>query len=528
MPTDSLSDHTRLTAALRERLAAQTQQAAESIETHISTVLLAGDFAYKLKKPVALGFLDFSTLEQRRFYCEEELRLNRRTAPTVYLDVVPITGGIGAPEIGGSGPAIDYAVRMRRFDVAAVLDKVARDGRLTADLIDRLARTIARFHAAAAPAAPDTEFGSAAVIGRWQLENVDSLRAHAHSPEARSRLDRLADWTRLQLEHLAALLAARRAGGFVRECHGDLHLGNIVLLGEGPGEPTPFDAIEFNPELRWIDVVSDIAFTTMDLHDHRLPSLAWRLASGYFEASGDYEGLALLQFCSVYRALVRAKVAQIREHQPQLARAARVHEFRSFADHLELAERLAEPGKPLLVAMSGLSGSGKSVVAQSLAEHIGGVRVRSDVERKRLFGLAPAADSGGSIYTPEATRRTYARLHAVARIAVAAGVPVVIDAASLRRSERGALRDLARELGAHFLLVVCDAPFDVLRTRVGARAAAAADASEADLPVLERQIGWREPLAPGELANAALVDTAVDRPALEARCVALAAGLRSE
>ena len=526
MPIESMSDHVWLTAALRARLAAQMSQPVETIETHISTVLLAGEFAYKLKKPVSLGFLDFSTLAQRRFFCEEELRLNRRTAPQIYLDVVPIAGSIDVPSIGAGEPVLDYAVRMRRFDTAAVLDQVARDGRLTADAIDRLAQAIARFHAAAVRVGPESGFGTTATVSHWQLDNVDSLRAHAHSPEARERLDRLADWTRGQLERHAPRLAARHADGFIRECHGDLHLGNIVLLGVGAGEPTPFDAIEFNPELRWIDVVSDVAFTTMDLHDHRLSGLAWRLASGYFEHTGDYEGLALLQLYSVYRALVRAKVAQIREHQPQLARAARVHEFRSFADHLALAERLAEPGAPLLVAMSGLSGSGKSIVAQSIAEHIGGIRVRSDVERKRLFGLPPTAASGGSIYTAEATRRTYARLHAVARIAAAAGVPVVIDAASLRQAERDALRTLAAELGARFVLVVCEAPLDVLRARVGARAAAGADASEADLPVLERQIGWREPLAPGELAKSTVVDTAIDRGALEARCREIAATLQ--
>lgn len=474
----------------------------ERIDTHISTVLLAGDYAYKLKKPVVFDFVDFSTIELRRQSCIDEVRLNRRTAPQVYVDVVPIAGPHSVPRVGGTAPAIEYAVRMRRFDPAQTLDRLARDGAIDPGHIDRLAATIARFHADA-----DRVVGSASPddVRHWVDDNFSFMRDRVQSAADRARLDVIVAWSAAELHAQSARIAARSAQGFVREGHGDLHLGNIVMLD---GEPVPFDAIEFNAGLRRIDVVNDIAFTFMDLLDHGLPALAWRLIGAYVEHTGDYDGLALLRFYAVYRALVRAKIALIREQQPHVARHLRLHEHRSFAHYLALAERLTTSRARELVVMCGLSGSGKSTVARHLAETMPAIRVRSDVERKRLFGLAPTARSDGSIYGEDANRATYARLAEVARIVVDAGLAVVVDAAFLRRDERIAFRALAEALGARFTLLVCEAPLEVLRARVAARAAQGSDASEAGVDVLERQLGWWQPLGEDERAAAVRCDTA--------------------
>jgi aminoglycoside phosphotransferase family enzyme/predicted kinase len=519
-----------ITGLLRCEAYSERVDRVERLDTHISTVLLAGAYAYKIKKPVNLGFLDFSTREQRLHCCIEELRLNRRTAPQIYLDVVAVVGSRSAPRIGmadaaeADGVALEYAVRMRRFDNASILDRLAQSQRLTPEHIDRLAAAVASFHRRAerAPAG----YGTPAAVARWTDENFVSMRGHAQSAADRGRLDALAQWSAAEHRAQKPRIAARLDGGFVRECHGDLHLGNIVLLD---GEPVPFDAIEFNAELRLIDVVSDIAFTFMDLLDHGLPRLAWRFVSAYFERSGDYDGLALLRFYSVYRALVRAKVALIHLRQPQLPQQVRLREHTSFEHYLALAERLRRPGAPLLIVMTGLSGAGKSTVAQALAERVGGVRIRSDVERKRLYGLAPESKSDGSIYTTEATARTYARLADAARAVAAARVPAIVDAAFLKREERRQFRALAGALGVRHALVACEAPPDVLRARVAGRPLGA-DPSEAGVEVLERQFGWREPLDAEERSDATVIDTATDArqcQGYEALAARLLGGTRS-
>lgn len=520
-PTDPMRWHARLVAGLRALLGAA---AVETIETHISTVLLAGEFAYKLKKPVDLGFLDFTTLPARKRYCEQELRLNRRTAPQLYLDVVAITGTVDEPRLGGAGEPIDWTVRMRRFAAENLLDARARAGLLDAACIDRLAATIAAFHMEAPRVDAASALGSAGTVARWMLDNIDGLREHTGASVDRARIDALADWTRRELERRAALLQARHRDGFVRDCHGDLHLGNIVLVD---GEPVPFDCIEFNDELRCIDVVNDIAFTVMDLLERRQGYLAWRLLNAYLEATGDYGGVPLVRVYAVYRALVRAKVALIRAQQPALSPASRLHQHGDFAAHLALAEALARPAPALVVAMHGLSGSGKTFVAQRLLERLGAVRVRSDVERKRMFSLSPTArvdaELRAELYGADATRATYDRLADAARAIVAGGFTAIVDAAFLKRAERDAFAALARGLGARFAVVACEAPVDVLRERVAERAAADRDASDATLEVLDRQLAWLEPVRDED--GALHIDTAAPPDEVARRCEALAQAL---
>ena len=449
-----LQEHEALVRGLLNPCAyAHPVQHVERIDTHISTVLLAGEFAYKLKKPVDLGFLDFSSLEKRYRCCLEELRLNRRTAPGLYLDVVPIVATSTGPRVGVvAGEPVEYAVRMLRFDPQCTLDHLAARGQLTGDLIDRLAAIVARLHAEAAVAPPG--FGASEAIRRLTEATIGTIRDRVQSAADRARLDALAAWGAAEWRACAAQMEARRAAGFVRECHGDLHLANIVRLDS---EPVLFDGIEFNDELKFIDVTCDVAFAFMDLTDHGAPHLAWRFVGRYLEQTGDYGGLSVLRYYAVYRALVRAEVALIRLRQPELRRQVRLREHTSFEQYLALAERLSRPGARALVVMTGLSGSGKSTVALELAQRLDGVRVRSDVERKRLFGFAPHDRTERAVYTTEATARTYDRMAEVARAALVAGVPAVVDGAFLRRVERDRFRALARELEARFTLVACAA-----------------------------------------------------------------------
>ncbi|MCK6394704.1 AAA family ATPase [Zoogloea sp.] len=464
------------TAPLPDWLARfQARLGAELIETHISWLLLADGFVWKLKKPLSLPFLDYATAEQRRFCCHEELRLNRRFAPGLYL---------GLEEVDDSG---ECAVKMRRFAESQRLDHVCDRGGLGPDALTSLARSLHAFHRGAAVADARSSWGEPDAVLAPALDNFATLLT-LQPGEAR-RLARLQAWTQAEFDRQRSLFAARKAGGHIRECHGDLHLGNLVLLD---GQVVPFDCIEFNPALRWIDVASELAFTWMDLLDHHRPDLAAWLLSAWLEESGDVSGVPLLRFYAVYKAMVRAKVAAL-SGNPQ-----------GVADYLELAERLTTPPAARLIITHGLSGSGKTVRSAALLmadPAATTLRLRSDVERKRLHGLPALATSRrdtrrGGIYTPEATRLTFAYLAEAAGHMLDAGWSVIVDAAFLKRTERDDFRAIALRHGAAFAILACSAPEDELRRRLEARRG---DASEATVAVLEQQLGWMEPLAPDEL-----------------------------
>ncbi len=476
------------------------------IETHISSVVLAGDFAYKLKKPLDLGFLDFSSLDKRRGACDEELRLNRRTAPELYLDVVPVTGSVEAPHIGGEGEPIEYAVRMRRFAQSALLGDALERGALPPELLDRLARHVADFHAAAAIAAPGDGYGDAQAVHGPVRQNFAQLREFIDDAGLLAQAAAAERWSEAQFALLVPVFERRLAEGRVRECHGDLHLGNLILLD---GEPRLFDGIEFSAELRWIDVAADVAFLFMDLQRRGRSDLGARFLNAWLERTGDYDSLRVMRYYIAYRAMVRAKIAAIRLGQLDgEARADCLQECRAY---VALAVAQGQAAQPFLAIASGVSGSGKTSQSQGLIEARGVIRVRADVERKRLFGLA-AEDSSvavaGGIYNAEASRRTYARLAEVAAIALMARWPVLADATFLRRGQRAAFAELARRLQVPFAILAFDAPEATLRARVAARAAQGGDASEADVAVLDMQLAQREPLSDDERAMTLAVDTA--------------------
>lgn len=460
------------------------------LETHISWVLLTGDWAYKIKKPVNFGFVDFSTPERRRFFCHEELRLNRRLAPRIYRDVVAIGGTPEAPVLGGGEP-FEYAVRMREFRQDARLDLRLQRGEVQPAHIDRIAEILARFHAAIERADPRSPYADPERIHRPVRENFAQIEPLLADPAARARLAALREWSEREYAARRGDLAARAAGGYIRECHGDLHLGNIAWVD---GAPAIFDCLEFNPQLRWIDVVSEYAFLDMDLEDRGRADLARRFVDAYLQQTGDYAGLALHRYYRVYRAVVRAKVTALRSSQEGTDAAARAAALETCRGYLEFAARAAAPTRPFLLLTHGPSGSGKTTVTQTLLERLGAVRLRSDVERKRLHRLAPLETSGsppgGGIYTAAADDALYARLEGLAADVLGAGHAVIVDATFLRRGRRLPFYALARRLAVPVLVLEFAAPASVLRARIGGRTH---DASEADLQVLQRQLERIEP-----------------------------------
>ncbi len=496
----------RLVAALARHLAARHGGAAvRTIETHISYVLLAGDAAYKLKKAIALPFVDYTTRARRRHFCDEELRLNGRLAPALYRGVVDVRGSPDEPVLDGPSPPIDHMVLMRAFDDDALLSERLARGDVASERIDELAARVAAFHAGLPPAASGTAFGAPERVLADALENFDEI-APLVDPPWDGRVDALRRWTQAEFARCAASFAQRRRAGCVRECHGDLHLRNVALVD---GVVTVFDGIEFSDELRWIDVASEVAFTAMDLCDRGRDDYAWRFLDGWFAATGDYDAAGVLRYYLVYRAMVRAKVRLLRAAQLRTGAAER--QARAEAErYLVLAERLAHDVAPAVVLMHGASGAGKSTFARVLCERLGAIRLRTDVERKRMHGLAAAAASrsatGAGLYTADATQRTYDRLAALAAAIVGAGYTAVLDGTFLERARRERMRELAARLGAAFVVVDVVVPPDVLRERVARRAAAGGDPSEATLEVLERQLARAEPLAGAELACVVAID----------------------
>ena len=492
----------RVAGLVRWLAAADPREPLAVVRTHISTVILAGPLAYKLKRPVRLPFLDFSSLSQRRFFLEEELRINRRTAPQLYLDVRPVTGTVDQPVIGGDGEPADWVLRMRRFEADGEFASMARAGLLQARDVEALAGHLAAFHRSLVPLTAEAPGGLPPKDARqWALESLDDIAANPVRPPECSMDDLAAlrrgiDETFTQAQ---PLVDQRRAQGFVRECHGDLHLGNLVRW---QGEVFAFDAIEFDARLRCIDVVSDVAFTFMDLHAVGLRPLAWRFINAWAGHTGDYGGLVLLHRYAAYRALVRAKVVLLSGGDRE-----------AFMAFWRLAEELVRgPQRPRLAITMGLSGSGKSTVACALADALGAIWLRSDVERKRLHGLQPheRPQAGSALYGVGATQRTYARLGELAQTLLGAGLSVVVDAAYLRRDEREAMRQLAARLGVSFSLVVCTASPAQLQARILQRLQAGNDPSDATLDVLALQQRVQEPLTPDEQGRA--VEVANDGP----------------
>lgn len=486
----------------------------ELIETHISWVFLTGKFAYKIKKPVNFGFLDFSTLEKRQACCISEVLLNRRLAPELYLEVVSISGTGDKPVINGKGIPIEYAVKMLQFPQSAQLDNMLAAGELKAEHMDEIARMIARFHQAIEIADNTMEFGNSKAVYQPVAENFMQISEHLDTGPYENILHKLQSWSKAAFVKQEPVFTRRKQDGFIRECHGDMHLRNMLWLEtDSNSGPIAFDCIEFNPQLRWIDVISEVAFLLMDLQDRQQHQLANRFLNTYLETTGDYPGLSILPFYLCYRALVRAKVSALRLEQANISAEEREKTLSEFESYLELATLYTQPTSPKLIIMSGLSASGKSTVSQQLLETLGAIRIRSDVERKRLFGIKPeeqavedkgAEEINSGIYSATASQKTYNKLAELASTIISAGYSVIIDAAFLKHEQRKPFQQLAKDLAVAYIILEITAPAEILRQRIKARKN---DVSDADLTVLEHQlINW-QPLHASEINSLVTVNT---------------------
>ncbi|MFW2364963.1 MAG: AAA family ATPase [Desulforhopalus sp.] len=477
------------------------------IETHISWVILTGDFVYKIKKPVNFGFLDFSTLEKRRFYCLEELRLNRRLAPHLYLGLVTISGSKEHLELNGPGAALEYAVKMVQFPQAAQLDRLPPGEGLDPALMGRLANRVAGFHLSVECAPVDSDLGEADQVRKTVMENFYHIRECTKNSEILLQLDELERWSKQQLDDLATVIDERKATGFVRECHGDMHLRNISLWQD---EITIFDCIEFNKSLHFIDVISEIAFLIMDLEVRKQASLGTRFLNTYMQLTGDYEGLRLLKFYKVYRALVRAKVDILRTDQEQPGSDEYAETFEDFYHYLDLAKDYTRESSPWLIINHGVSGTGKSAGARSLSDIIPAIQVSSDVERKRLFGDVANIRGAGfekGIYSPDVTRQIYLRLVEIADCLLTAGYSVIVDATNLKLEQRELFTRLSEDLGVRCLILSYTASVETLRHRVERRSIRGSDISDATVAILEYQLATCEPLSDKEKISTLEINT---------------------
>lgn len=468
----------------------------EVIETHISWLLLTGDYAYKIKKPVNFGFLDFTTLEQRRFCCEEELRLNQRLAPDIYEAVVPISGTESAPLLGDASAPIEYAVRMCQFESGQRLDQLLQRHQFQAEWIDVLAAQIADFHQRIPIVGQDSPWGEADAIAGAVFDNYAHLDQSKLSADDIALLEKLENFTRQRFEALKDTLAARKRQGHIRECHGDLHLGNVTLY---QGHLRLFDCIEFNLQFRWIDTICDLAFLLMDLEANGQFRWANRCLNRYLELTGDYDGLVLLDFYKAYRSMVRAKVAMLGDHP----------DIDAFRHYLHLTERYCTPKPPFLLLMHGVSGSGKSYLSKRLFEAMGAIRIRSDVERKRIYREASRSQQL-ELYGSDMNLRTFNHLLDSTRAMLRAGISVVVDATFIRLRGRHLFRQMAAKEQVDVRIISCHCDQNLIEARLKRRAEEGTDPSDADVEVMLRQQELLHPITAEESLVTLDVDTRDD------------------
>lgn len=494
---------------LASLIAALSQPAAYSFavdavdvrQTHISVVFIADNVVYKIKKPVRLPFLDFSTLELRRHYCDEEVRLNRRLAADVYLGVSPVTQNGSRVAFEGAGETIDWAVKMRRLPEDATLEQRLLRGEIDADHLQALARRVAEFHAQAAASKHIATFGEFETVARNVRENIDAAKHGVGETIHQSVCDQLAQLTERSLGDLRSLIESRAARGMPRDTHGDLHLDHVYLFPDQspPADLVIIDCIEFNERFRFADPVQDMAFLVMDLKFHGRRDLAEAFADAYFNATGDDEGRRLLPLYVSYRAAIRAKVEGLELAEPEIPEAERAAALQRARGHWLLAlGELEEPlRRPCLVMVGGLPGTGKSTLARGIADRAGFQVIRTDVVRKELAGLESTAaahsDYRGGIYTAEWTARTYAECLRRAEQLLFEGQRVIVDATFSEEEQRRQFLDAAVAWGVPSLFFLCEADPSVVKTRITARRG---DASDADWAVYEQAAKSFEPLNP--------------------------------
>jgi aminoglycoside phosphotransferase family enzyme/predicted kinase len=484
------------------------------IQTHVSYILLTGDYAYKVKKPVNFGFLDFSTLEKREHFCQEELRLNQRGAAHLYLQVIPITQSGETFHLNGTEPPVEYTVQMQQFPAGTLFSDLFDQSQLTEELLERLARELARFHEKGATNEYIRTFGEVAQIRQAIDENYDQTKKYIGGPQTQQQFDETRQYTdRLFAEH-ADLFAQRVAQNKIRECHGDVHLRNIALWQD---EILLFDCIEFNEPFRFVDTMFDIAYIIMDLDARNRSDLSDRFLNAYLEQTGDWEGLQVLPLYLSRQSYVRAKVLSFLLDDPSIPEAAKQEAKDTASRYYRLAWEYtrsplgtaSEAHQGQIYLMAGLSGSGKSTVARWLASQISAIHLRSDAVRKHLAGIPLDTAGGDDLYTPEMTEKTYDRLLQLGILLATQGYPVILDAKYDRQALRQAVIEAIHQANAShpahplFLHILhCDAPLEVRQQRLQHRQG---DVSDATVDLLPKQ--RLEPFTASESPYVQTLDT---------------------
>jgi uncharacterized protein len=492
------------------------QEPIQLLQTHISYVLLTGEYAYKVKKPINFGFLDFSSLEKRCYFCHEELRLNRRLSPDLYLAVLPIVETAGQYQFGAVVPpaqtATEYTLQMRQFPQEMLLSHLFQDGKLTPEIVQQLATQVAAFHISAITNPEVTVYGSVASVQQVDTNNQAISAGFIGTTQTQRQLEETRAFTTQFFEQHADWFVRRQAHGKIRECHGDLHLNNVCLYQD---KIQIFDCIEFNQEFRNIDVIYDVAFLVMDLEFRGRIDLANLLLNTYLEQTGDYWGAILLPLYLCMRAYIRGKVNSLTLNDPAIATSEKATSLQRaqayYRQAWDYTQRTVGPRSPSrLILMSGLSGSGKSTVARQLAQKLNAIHIRSDAVRKHLaeIPLDQRGDSrgtlGSGIYTPEMTQRTYNTLLELGLLLAQQGWPVILDAKYDLQSLRQSVVDGAITAHIPITIVECTAPVEVLRHRLHHRTH---DISDATADLLNSQIKAAEPLTDAEKAIAVVLQT---------------------
>jgi uncharacterized protein len=467
-----------------------TAASIELMQTHVSYVLLTGDYVYKLKKPVNFGFLDYTTLEKRQHFCQEELRLNQRGAGSLYLEVVPLTQAEEGVELNGSGEPVEYAVKMRQFPQSALLSYQFEQGQLDEAKVKRLAMSIAEFHSKTATDEHVRSYGEVAKIRHAFDENYEQTAGFVggdavERPQTQQQFEETKAYSDQFFETRQDLFQKRLAGDRIRACHGDLHLGNIC---EWEGQILLFDCIEFNEPFRFVDVMYDVAYIVMDLELAGRRDLSTIFLNQYLEETGDWEGLKILPLYVSRQSYVRAKVASFMLADPTAAEADKQAASTRAAKYYRLAwsyvQSYTQPTSGALVATAGLSGSGKSTTARALAQATGAIHLRSDAVRKHLAGVPLHEQAGDEIYTAEMTDKTYTRLIELGTKLAAEGYRVILDAKFDRQAKRQEAIASAQAQTIPLTFLHCTAPDDVLKARLDERTGDIADATAA---ILARQ-----------------------------------------
>ncbi|BAY95399.1 MULTISPECIES: bifunctional aminoglycoside phosphotransferase/ATP-binding protein [unclassified Tolypothrix] len=471
------------------------------IQTHVSYVLLTGDYVYKLKKPVNFGFLDYSTLEKRQHFCQEELRLNQRGAGELYLEVLPLTLESEQYHLGGTGEAVEYTLKMRQFPQEALFSSLFEQGKLNETHLEELGRIVAQYHAKTETNDYIRSFGEVPKVREAFDENYVQTEKYIGGPQTQEQFDETKAYTERFFAERGELFASRIKNNYIRECHGDLHLRNIALWHN---QILLFDCIEFNEPFRFVDVMFDIAYAVMDLEAQQRKDLSNAYLNTYVEQTGDWEGLQILPIYLIRQSYVRAKVTSFLLDDPAVPDAVKEQATKTAATYYQLAWEYTKPKQGQLFLMSGLSGSGKSTTARSLAREIGAIHLRSDAVRKHLAGIPLMERGGDEIYTPEMTQKTYARLLELGTILANQGFSVILDAKYDQQQLRQEAITQAEKHQIPLQIIQCTAPLEVVQERLLKRTGDIADAT-ADL--LASQIKLFEEFTETEKPYLKILDT---------------------